>query len=221
MALRRFPEIDYVPDRDAFLKDICRGKVVLHLGCASALHVDAEIRSGRHLHTNLAEVANKIYGADKDREAIRTLQDRFQMKNLFVADVEQLDLPIDTKFDVIIAGELIEHLYNPGLFLTSVSNYMSADTKLILTTPNMYGLKYFLHSFMNIQAMDPDHSLGFSFTLLETLLTRHGYAIHGWRTTVQRFASRRNRIANALFGFFFRLWPRYADTLIVVTVRDR
>ena len=219
MALRRFPEITYVPDRDIFLETLCRDKVVLNLGCASALHGEAQIAWGRHLHTNLVGVAKEIYGVDKSEEAIRTLQGRHQMTNLFVADVEHLDLPIDIEFDIVVAGELIEHLNNPGMFLTSVSKHMNADTQLVLTTPNMYGLKFFLHSFSNIQAMDPDHSLGFSFSLLETLLTRHGFSILAWHTSVQRFPSRRNRIANGLFGFLFRLWPRYADTLIVVAKR--
>ncbi len=41
-------------------------------------------------------------------------------------------------FDVIVAGEIIEHLENPGLFLRACRPLLSAEGSLIITTINAY-----------------------------------------------------------------------------------
>jgi 2-polyprenyl-3-methyl-5-hydroxy-6-metoxy-1,4-benzoquinol methylase len=40
------------------------------------------------------------------------------------------------KFDVIIAGDVIEHVYNQGLFLLNIRSHLKDNGTLIITTPN-------------------------------------------------------------------------------------
>ena len=42
-------------------------------------------------------------------------------------------------FDVIIAGELIEHLKNPGVFVEHCKSLLNNGGIFILTTPNPFG----------------------------------------------------------------------------------
>jgi len=40
------------------------------------------------------------------------------------------------EFDVIIAGDVIEHVQNQGLFLSNIRKHLTKEGKLIITTPN-------------------------------------------------------------------------------------
>src|SRR5215471_10772071 len=122
-------------DRISFLIERARGKRVLHLGCAAAY---LDLAKDPHLHAQLAAVANELWGLDLSARAISQLREA-GFANLICGDAERLgdiDDLRDQHFDVIIAGELIEHLSNPGLFLNGCKALCSADTELILTTPN-------------------------------------------------------------------------------------
>ena len=220
MSLRTFPKLDFVSDREKYLTDLCRGKVVLHLGCASNLALEEQVATGRHLHTVIRSSARRVYGVDIDEKAVRSLRERHKVADLFVADVERLDLDFPEPIDVILAGEVIEHLYNPGNFLNSVSRYMGEQTTLLITTPNLLCAKTFLHSLVGTERIHPDHTIGFTFSLLQTLLERHEYIKLDWMTTVERFASRRNRFFNIALLPLFKMSPRYAET-IMVTARHR
>ena len=219
-GLRRFPDMQYVPDRESFLMNICEGKRVLNLGCGDAIAFSDRIQRGRHLHRLLADVSKSLYGVDLHADTIQKLRDEYGIDNLHVANVEALDIDFGTDFDVIVAGELIEHVNNPGLFLESVSRYMGRTTRFVITTPNLHGLKVFIYSLLGRQRIPPDHSLGFSFKMLNEILERHGFYVEQWYTSVERFVSRRNELANSIFHVLFKMSPKHADTMIAV-IRKR
>ncbi len=50
------------------------------------------------------------------------------------ADVETMDL--GETYDVIVAGDIIEHLSNPGRFLGAVSRHLNKEGVFLVTTPN-------------------------------------------------------------------------------------
>lgn len=216
MSLRKFPAVKFVTDRNRFLVEICKNKNVLHLGCGDAIHFKEHHKIGKHLHLSLLDVSNEIYGVDLNEKIISKLQNEYNVPNLFVSNVENLNINVSIKFDVIIAGELIEHLNNPGLFIDSVKKYMSENSILIITTPNMLSLKLLLHSFKNSQRIHPDHTIGFTFSLLETLFQRYDFEINDWYSFVEIFESNRNSFANNIFSYFFKFFPKYGDSIIAI-----
>src|SRR3990172_4297548 len=121
MGLKRFPRMKFITNRERYLTNMCRDKVVLHLGCADAIYLDEHIQKDRHLHLLINSVAKEAHGVDIDGSAIEKLRERHSLPNLHVGDIENLNLDFGTAFDVIVAGELIEHLNNPGLLLGSAS----------------------------------------------------------------------------------------------------
>ena len=57
---------------------------------------------------------------------------------MLVGDVEQMELPFDTpSFDVILCGDLIEHLRDPDGFLARVHLFLRTEGRLVLSTPNV------------------------------------------------------------------------------------
>ncbi|MCV4607588.1 hypothetical protein OFB74_32295, partial [Escherichia coli] len=83
--------------------------------------------------------------------------------NLFEADLELLNnVPLERTFDVIVAGEIIEHLNNPGLFLSGVRRFMHRDSKLVTTTINAYcAMRFFVYALRGRRGINefvhPDH----------------------------------------------------------------
>ncbi len=185
-------------DRVAYLLELCRGQRVLHLGCTNSPYTAQSLADGSLLHLRLQEVAAELWGVDNDDEALETLAVG-GVANLIKADLEQLDKAdleqldeggleqldkgeTSSRFDVILAGEVIEHLSNPGLFLASARRLMDARTRLVLTTVNAYCAMRFVRYAMRgrggrAEPVHPDHVAYYSYATIRVLLDRHGLAV--------------------------------------------
>lgn len=103
---------------------------LLDVGCGDGLFV-AELDQ----QLGLGERGWKLSGVDYSAELVRRAQARpyeFQQCNL----EEGLPFDDDT-FDVVTAGELIEHLYNPDAFLAEVRRVLRPGGHVVLSTPNL------------------------------------------------------------------------------------
>ncbi len=113
--------------------------------------------------------------------------------NLYQADLEKLEeLEINETFDVIVAGEIIEHLNNPGLFLQGIQRFMNSGSTLLITTVNAYcGFRLLYYALRGkggtAEPVHPDHVAYYSYSTLNLLIKRAGL-------DVSRF-------------FFYDLWP--------------
>jgi len=58
--------------------------------------------------------------------------------HIYEGDVGKI--PSSDKFDCIIAVNVIEHLYEPDVFLATLCNHLRSEGKLILATPNISSL---------------------------------------------------------------------------------
>lgn len=108
---------------------------VLDVGCVRHSLDDQAWRSppaGEFLHADLCRHANHVVGLDLlDSEVERMNDGGYDVR---LGDAEGFDL--DEQFDVVVAGELIEHLANPGSFLERARRHLTADGRVVLTTPN-------------------------------------------------------------------------------------
>jgi SAM-dependent methyltransferase len=149
---------------------------VMDLGCVDARpqrNTSGErIAKPNFLFARTHEVNPDVLGVDIDPEGIEQL--KTQGFQAVCADVETMDL--GRKFDTIIAGEIIEHLENCGLFLRNMRRHLKDDGVIIISTPNpfyagqtwkiwRYGRPMVHEDHMNWQ--DP--------TTLDALLRRTGF----------------------------------------------
>ena len=58
-----------------FIREICRGRKVLHLGCTNYPYTKEAIDKDMLLHFQLGEVASRLYGFDFDQRGIDILTD--------------------------------------------------------------------------------------------------------------------------------------------------
>ncbi len=160
------------------LKTLAKGKKVLHLGCTNSPFTREAIDAGMLLHRDLDKVSSELFGFDYEPESLEILQDQ-GFGNLFEANLEKLDeVEIDDTFDVIVAGEMIEHLSNPGLFLNGIKRFMSDETELVITTINAYcALRFVRYALRGkggeSEPVHPDHVAYYSYKTLSLMLERH------------------------------------------------
>ena len=115
------------------------GRDVMDLGCVDsrpARH-DAAARieyKANLLHKRIAQANPQVLGIDIDPEGVAVLG--AQGFNVMVADVVTMDL--SRTFDTIVAGEIIEHLENPGMFLRNMGAHLKPGGVIIISTPNPF-----------------------------------------------------------------------------------
>ncbi len=160
-----------------FIKRRCEGKKVLHLGCTNSPFTENSIRDGSLLHFELEKITKKLYGFDLDEKSIEILKSH-GVKDVYRADLERLhEVELEEKFDVIVAGEVIEHLSNPGLFLEGVKRFMDENTELLITTINAYsGMRFAIYALRGRgginEPVHPDHVAYYSYSTLNLILRR-------------------------------------------------
>jgi len=86
----------------------------------------------------------------------------------------------ENHYDVIFAGELIEHLSNPGHFLRCAYRNLTATGVLVLTTPNAFSLSRLAKCFAaltNEPPVNPEHTCYFTPRTLRQLVTRENFVV--------------------------------------------
>lgn len=144
------------------MQKLAAAKTVLHLGCTGSPSTEVRIQRGESMHMNLLKAARTVHGIDLDAAALKTLREKYGVKNLFEGNVERLgEVRLDGQetFDLIVAAEIIEHLSRPGDMLEGVKRFMRPDSRLLITTPNPLSLKYFVHALRGREVQGPDHTV--------------------------------------------------------------
>lgn len=158
-------------NRIQFICERAKGKAVIDLGCVNH---SKEQRDTINLHAELNKHCRSLVGVDYDRGGVEEMR----REGFTVYHANVCDFDLNMKFDCVVAGELIEHLTNPGLFLECVKRHLLPDGELIITTPNAICLNYFVQNLLNGHEKDnPDHSVMFSPRTIESLLTKHAFQL--------------------------------------------
>ncbi len=170
-------------DRTKYLLEKCRGKKVLHLGCTNYPYTENSLKDNSLLHIKIASESSELFGFDFDQKGIDILESK-GYQNLFQADLEHLEnVNLDETFDVIIAGEMIEHLSNPGLFLRGIQRFMNPKTQLVITTINAYcAMRNTIYALRGrggeSEPVHPDHVAYYSYSTLSLVIKRENLAVN-------------------------------------------
>lgn len=205
-----------------FILARCRNKRVLHLGCigetegTTADKISAMI-SERVIHALIRKRAGYVIGIDHDFSTVEALR-RLGYEEIVYGDVTSLDnLGMSETFDVIVCGDLIEHLSNPGSMLDGIKRFMQRESELIVTTPNSFGGLNFLRYLFGSYREGNDHVISFNPYTLSNLLKRHGFIITDAYSCYNRPPTSTLARMKYLLGIpIFRILPNLGGTLCVV-----
>ncbi|MBM3184079.1 MAG: class I SAM-dependent methyltransferase [Chlamydiae bacterium] len=157
---RRYNYIFCYGERGSYLKEwIGKGKTILDLGC----------RDGAL--TQFFADQNKVIGADIDQKALSITKDRLNIETHWLDLNGEWPFP-RAAFDVVVACEIMEHLFFPTIVLERIKSSLKPGGMFIGSVPNAFRLQNrwkFLQGkeFDN----DPTHVRFFSYDKLCKMLS--------------------------------------------------
>ena len=154
-------------DRFTRVRRYVEHRTVLDIGAGSGI--------GRRdwMHTLVASAARDAVGIELDpalAERARTLG-----YDVVAGDAQTMDL--GRTFEVVWAGEVIEHLSCAGGFLDAARRHLGDDGLLVLTTPNVFAVSNFVYRIGGRPRVNKGHTCWFDEVTLGQLLRRHGYDV--------------------------------------------
>jgi 2-polyprenyl-3-methyl-5-hydroxy-6-metoxy-1,4-benzoquinol methylase len=161
-----------INDRLNYLCQLVAGKSVLDIGVVE--HTREAIESPDWLHENLRRHAARCVGVDVLEEEVAYLK----AKGYEVVCGDITKAPIPAKFDVIIAGEVLEHLDAPGMFMKNCAAMLNPGGRLVITVPNPWYANVVLKNFCASSTFtdSADHVAWYDASTLYELAQR--YRLH-------------------------------------------
>jgi 2-polyprenyl-3-methyl-5-hydroxy-6-metoxy-1,4-benzoquinol methylase len=216
----RVNKIDYV-----YSQIDSRPRSILHVGCTDSPSTIWRLDTGTLLHEAICNRLSgddvRVVGIDIDDEAISLLKARLPGLEILHADAHNLSATFGFgEFDLVIAGDVIEHVPNPGLFLNSCRGVLKSDGRLLLTTTNAFGVIRFLKSIAFHEAVHADHMAYYSPKTLKRLLEACGFIVveSGYYEceAVKGFLPNR-LIGNSIERVLCRIWPQWSEGLVMLS----
>jgi 2-polyprenyl-3-methyl-5-hydroxy-6-metoxy-1,4-benzoquinol methylase len=154
------------------------GKRVLDVGCSSG-----------YLARPLVADGCTVIGLERDADAAE--EARAVCEEVLVGDVETMELPFEPgSFDVVLCGDLIEHLRDPGAALARLRPLLRQGGTLALTTPTVANwtirlqLLFGRWRYTDRGILDRTHAHLFTRRTLIECLEQSGYALEHLDFTV-------------------------------------
>jgi 2-polyprenyl-3-methyl-5-hydroxy-6-metoxy-1,4-benzoquinol methylase len=198
-----------MPDRFAIITSLCRDKRCLDIGTVG--DVAHHLREPeKWLFARIGQVARLVVGLDIDPAALAAFRAR-GYRNLVCADAERF--AFTRRFDVVVGGEIIEHLSNPGLFIRACRDHLADEGVLVLTTPNTFSVNLLLKGLLLADVrLFHEHTNAYTPGLLGELLSRAGLRIE----RVEYFTEKNPGLKNLVFRFLSWLRPAWSEGILVV-----
>lgn len=150
---------------DLLKKYIGTGKKILDIGC----------RDGNLTKHFVSR--NTVTGVDIDTNALLKAKEQLNIETLIVdlnGEWQELN---DRKFDFVVAGEILEHLYYPENVIKKVLKHLDKGGVFIGSIPNAFSLKHRLRYLFGTKKYtplsDPTHINHFEYKEFKNLLDKY------------------------------------------------
>ena len=127
-------------------------------------------------------------------------------------------ISLNNSFDVVIAGDLIEHVNNVGIFLNNVRAHLKPSGVFLFNTPNAYSINFLLRGFFlfgNVKQFK-EHIYLFNEDLINELMSRNGFKIK----EVSYFTHHGSSISSLIIRFFSFFSKRWNENIMFRVVLE-
>jgi 2-polyprenyl-3-methyl-5-hydroxy-6-metoxy-1,4-benzoquinol methylase len=193
------PSADYYNTDKGFLIHLIPDgpNVVLDLGCASGFLGKTLLKSNK---------AVEVTGVEIFEPAAAVAREHYKM--VHVGDVEAMNLSYDKCFDLVICGDVLEHLNDPGKVLRQIHGWLKDDGRVVCCLPNVRYWKVWRSLIFNGDwkyasegIMDQTHLRFFTTKSFKRLLTESSFVVE--RQDMRIAVGRKQRLFNHLtLGLF-------------------
>lgn len=167
---------------------------------------------------------NDYLGLETSEYAIKLAKKNgIKVKKFFIEDGKTFPFANNT-FDLIVAGEIVEHIYDTDFFLNEIHRLLKPTGYLLITTPNiaslgrrlmlLFGINPIIESTPN-ETLSSGHIRYFTFESLKLLLEKHDFKITLSGSDVVNF-SPSQRIRSMILA---KKFPTLGQSLIVLANR--
>ncbi len=197
-------------DKDTEILQYCKDMKVLDVGCVGQ---ERSYEDPNWLHNQIITVAEKVVGVDIDREGINKLN----KKGYDIRHIDDLE-PTDS-YPIIVMGDVIEHIGDVESFLRFYANHLSQDGLMVITTPNPFSFRQFMHVFLyGKPSMNEEHTCNLDpITMLE-IFSRGGFFIKDfcWLKEQKKIVGFKNKVINFLANIFISFRKYYSQNFMFV-----
>lgn len=190
----------------------CSGNI-LHVGCADP---GCDMDSPDWLHEQIyTAVGGNLVGIDIHKARLEEMARSGY--NVALVNATEFTEYFEEAFDLIVAGEIIEHLQNPGQLIHALSRYLTPGGTLLLSTPNPFAITHAgWFQFTGREHHGDEHVLWESPATIRTMLCRYGL-----RDRKVHFCSYGFKRRRWWWWFLaiFELWPHCRQTILYEVVR--
>jgi len=148
-------------------------KTVLDIGCGNGELAEA-----------LRDKGCRVTGVDISEKAVEEAK-KF-LDDSFCFDIEKENWPeelLSKKFDLVIASEVVEHIFDPVIFMKKIKHLLKTDGKVIITTPNIlfwknrFKILFGKFQYENKGIMDYGHIRFFTASTIMAFFKKSGFRV--------------------------------------------
>lgn len=188
------PNAPYYVQEKKFLSDLIPNgpNVVMDLGCASG-------RLGRKLLE--LRKAQEVVGVEIFESAAS--EAALHYEKVHVGDIEDMDLDYQGHFDVVICGDILEHLKEPSKIIKKIHGWLKDEGQLLCCVPNIRYWRVWRDvvlrgdfEYASEGILDQTHLRFFTRRSFERMLETAGFRVE--HSDMRLAAGSKHRIANQL-----------------------
>jgi 2-polyprenyl-3-methyl-5-hydroxy-6-metoxy-1,4-benzoquinol methylase len=199
-----------IRDRVAFFAAAAAGKRVLDVGMVGHMAESAEVRA-TWLHDHLRTAAAYCLGVDILDVDVEQLRRKGYNAQVFDVTARQ---SLGQRFDLITAGEVIEHLGEPEQLFAFARQHLTPGGQLMLSTPNPYYLTRVIQFLRARDHESVDHTAIYFPSAVAELAERAGLRLEEYRGVQVPIRSWRGQLILTIARWFSLSPDILSDTMI-------
>lgn len=131
-----------------------------------------------------------------------------------VADAQHMPFK-DSSFETIFAGEVIEHLENPQLFISEAKRITKNGGRLILTTPNPWCITYVLGEYLGVWRTPSDKE--YHKFIWDLKIMKRWLKDEGWKIEASGYCGPSH---NVLLKILRKVFPKMHIHIFLVAIKN-